>query len=117
MRGITQCASHGLLVACWVRQSPKSLASMAAAMRQGEHIEQVFTRFRVWANRKALVKKALSRSGATDWQSLLMQAGDIDRILKGGLPGNSWDALLGLSLALAGKPVLVNQARDKVRWM
>ena len=95
----------------------RSLASMSTAMKQGEHLEQVFTRFRVWANRKALVKKALARSGTTDWQGLLLQAGDIDRILKGGLPGNSWDALLGLSLALAGKPVLMNEARDKVRWM
>jgi DNA polymerase-3 subunit delta len=85
----------------------RSLTVMASALAQGEHIEKVFTRFRIWDNRKALTKKALSRSASTDWQALLVQAAGIDRILKGGAPGNRWDALLGLSMQLAGKPVLV----------
>lgn len=84
----------------------RSLAQMADAVAQGGRVDQVLNQFRVWEKRKALTKKALSRSRFTDWQSLLLQAGEIDRLLKGGAKGNSWDELLGLSLQVAGQPVL-----------
>ena len=84
----------------------RSLTLMADEMAKGNGVDRVLNQFRVWEKRKALTKKALSRSRSTDWPSLLLRAARIDRILKGGAVGNSWDELLGLSLQISGQPVL-----------
>ena len=89
----------------------RNLALMATAIGKGERVDHVLNQFRVWDKRKALTKKALSRSRFTNWQALLQHAAGIDRILKGGAPGNSWDELLSLSLSMAGQPVMQNHSR------
>ena len=89
----------------------RNLALMAPAVEKGERVDHVLNQLRVWDKRKALTKKALSRSRFTNWQTLLQHAAGIDRILKGGAPGNSWDELLSLSLSMAGQPVMQNHSR------
>jgi len=96
----------------------RGLAQMASALAQGERMDSVLSKFRVWDKRKVLIKKALSRSGSTDWQALIVRSAAIDRTLKGG-PGHRWDELLGLTLQLAGRPILIDQknTRDNQIWM
>jgi DNA polymerase-3 subunit delta len=59
-------------------------------------------RHRVWDKRRGLVTRALRRHPAAVWLDILRQAAGTDRITKGGAPGNPWDALESLALAMGG---------------
>jgi len=77
----------------------RALADMAAGIAQGRRKDEV-TR-RVWANRRGLVDKALDRHPVDRWLSLLEEAGRIDAMAKGAAPGNPWDALQRLVMAVS----------------
>lgn len=77
----------------------RALADMAIGIAQGRRKDEV-TR-RVWANRRGLVEKALDRHPADRWLSLLEEAGRIDAMAKGAAPGNPWDALQRLVMAMS----------------
>lgn len=55
----------------------------------------------VWENRKALLRKALTRHSAPRWQHFLRRCARIDRVIKGVEPGRAWDELLALSTQIA----------------
>lgn len=80
----------------------RSLAGMAYDCRKGASVEPVLIKHRVWEKRKAAVRQALQRHPLRHWQKLLSIAARIDRVIKGATPGNAWDELLQLSLAIAG---------------
>ncbi len=56
---------------------------------------------RVWDNRKALVRKALSRHGLNRWHNFLKRCARIDKVIKGIEQGRAWDELLSLSTQIA----------------
>ncbi|MGD8999563.1 MAG: DNA polymerase III subunit delta [Granulosicoccaceae bacterium] len=67
-------------------------------------VDQAMTRARVWQRRKILIKKALMRHGPKRWQAFVLAAGHADKVIKGQAPGNVWDELLQLCLAVTGNP-------------
>jgi len=77
----------------------RAMTEMASALARGRRMEEV-TR-RVWNNRRALVEKALKRHSEAQWLHLLREAGRIDAMAKGAAPGNPWDALQRLVMAMA----------------
>ena len=56
---------------------------------------------RVWENRKALIRRALSRHHAGKWKLFLKRCAKIDKIIKGVEQGRAWDELLMLSTQIA----------------
>lgn len=56
---------------------------------------------RVWDNRKALIRRALSRHNGPRWQFFLKRCSKIDKVIKGVEPGRAWDELLMLSMQIA----------------
>ncbi|MFZ5594744.1 MAG: DNA polymerase III subunit delta [Pseudomonadota bacterium] len=80
----------------------RSLATMAHEVRTGSTADQAMAAHRVWDTRKPLVKQGLQRHKPSTWQTLLRHASQIDRIIKGARPGDAWDELLQLALAMAG---------------
>jgi len=63
--------------------------------------DTVMSKLRVWENRKALIRKALSRHGAGRWKFFLKRCAKIDRVIKGVEQGRAWDELLMLSTQIA----------------
>lgn len=59
---------------------------------------------RVWQKRQSLIARAVRPLDAAAASSLLTRAARAERIVKGSLPGQTWNALLELTLALAGRP-------------
>ena len=58
--------------------------------------------------RKALLEKVINRHSERDFRQMLLQAGKIDRTIKGLDKSNAWDELLSLTLHLAGiQPVML----------
>jgi DNA polymerase III subunit delta len=94
----------------------RSMAQIAARLRRGERESQVLQSFAVWPRRRALVTQALRRSGADTWRQLLRQAARADKIVKGRLPGDIWQELQCLTLAMCGRHtsvcVLMERAQD-----
>jgi DNA polymerase III subunit delta len=78
----------------------RSLAAMGYDLDNGILVEQVMSRVR--ANRRALVKLGLKRHKLGSLHRLLRQAARCDQVIKGAQPGQPWDELLSMSLALAG---------------
>ncbi len=75
---------------------------MAGDMAGGADIDRVMASHRVWDKRRGLVSSALRRHSAATWLDILRQAAGTDRMTKGGAPGNPWDALERLALAMGG---------------
>jgi len=63
--------------------------------------DAAMAKLRVWENRKALIRKALSRHGASRWKLFLKRCAKIDKVIKGVEPGRPWDELLMLSTQIA----------------
>lgn len=80
----------------------RTLEKMARSLAKGEHLEQIFSQYRVWDKRKLILASALKRHGLKRWQAFLLISGRIDRVCKGLAAGNSWDELLQLNLRIAG---------------
>ncbi len=84
----------------------RQLARMAAEIEAGAPLAATLSRHRVWEKRKPLVRAALQRHGAASWRSLLHRCHAIDATIKGARPGNPWDELLDLALAVGGVAVV-----------
>lgn len=80
----------------------RGLLGMLRRMEQGVSLPQVLAEARVWSKRQALISGALRRLSVAQCERLLLDAGHIDRLIKGIAIGNVWDQLLQLALVLAG---------------
>lgn len=87
------------VLALWaLSREIRSLTSMAES---GMSPDAAMARAKIWDNRKALVRKALSRHSETRWKQFLKRCARIDRVIKGVEPGRPWDELLMLSSQIA----------------
>lgn len=59
----------------------------------------------VWQSRADLYLRALRNHKPGGLRRLLRMVGRADQIVKGARPGEPWNALLELTLALAGRPL------------
>ncbi len=109
-RVIKNLQSEGVepILVLWVLTREARVLAEMSRVREEERIsvDQVIQRWRIWDARKPLIKRALNVSGARKWWSVLEQAGQIDRTIKGDKLGNAWDDLLRLAFAMADRPVL-----------
>lgn len=70
-------------------------------LEAGTSADAAMAKYRVWDNRKALLRKALSRHPANRWKMLLKRCARIDRVIKGVETGRPWDELLSVSTQIA----------------
>ena len=91
-----------VLVSWALARELRSLSAMAWEVARGEPAAAVMRRHRVWSKRQGPVGSALQRFRPPVWHALLARAAFIDRVIKGQAPGNPWDELIQLCLALAG---------------
>ena len=89
----------------------RQLAAMTAVVANGQPVAQVLTRYRVWASRKTVVGKAVTRLAVGECHAMLQQCAHIDRVSKGQAAGKVWDELLQLCLQLAGADIMPVQTR------
>ena len=81
-----------------VRLLSKLHASIASGMSENQAMQQQ----RIWRSKQRVVSAALRRLNQTKIDKLIQQLARIDLTAKGAAPGNSWDQLESLLLALAG---------------
>lgn len=91
------------LVVWAIARELHGLAPMVRECARGGAPEQIMARHRVWAGRRRVVGAALKRLRPAALGSLLQRTARADRLAKGLAPGNLWDELVQLSLAIAGR--------------
>lgn len=80
----------------------RMLEKIASAVAKGQHLEQVFSQYRIWDKREIVMNAGLNRHSLKRWQAFLLNAGRIERMCKGLATGKPWDELLQLTLRIAG---------------
>lgn len=78
------------------------LTQLATGQAQGKNLADLMQTHRIWKTKIPMMKQAMSKLNAFQWQGLLQRAAKLDRLNKGLLAGNAWDELLKLSLAMSG---------------
>lgn len=99
--------SEPILMLWALARELRTLAQMGQEIARGKPESTVLAR--AWAQRRALVGKALRRHPAPVWLDFLRRSARLDRILKGREAGNLWLELERLLLAVAGfKPFVMD---------
>ena len=89
----------------------RGLAEIAAEMQGGRSLDAALDRRYVWKRRKRPVQQGLRRLGVKRLRGLLRHAAHIDKVAKGMEPGDGWEELTRLSLAMAGVPPIGRRPR------
>ena len=80
------------------------LSKLKFKARGGTVAAPVLRRHGVWPRRQPLVKSALERIETGRLAELIVQAAETDQVIKGVQPGNVWQRLTSLVLAVLGHP-------------
>ena len=102
LAGLKAEGAETVLLLWALTREVRSLQGMAKQIDQGERLDQVITKYRVWPKRKPLVTAALRRHNNQAWLNMLQRAARLDLMIKGRKTGNVWDELLQLCLLMAG---------------
>lgn len=76
-------------------------AALARVQARGGNLAGEFKAQRVWDSKQAVYRRALQRHAAPHWDAFIVEAGRVDRIAKGRAPGDAWQVLERLLLAIA----------------
>lgn len=74
--------------------------TLKVELAAGDSMESVFSKHRIWDNRKALISQALQRLSLPCIHKALLLSAEADRVIKGISPGDEWEALLSVCLYL-----------------
>ncbi|WP_435104784.1 DNA polymerase III subunit delta [Arhodomonas sp. AD133] len=77
------------------------LVELQAAHAEGGSPDAAFRRHRIRKSEQAALWQAAVRVPAGHWQRLLVEAGRVDRVIKGAARGRAWDELLQLAIDMA----------------
>ncbi len=83
----------------------RQLIQVQQSVAAGKTLAQGLVEHNVWEKRKPWVSQALKRHALPALYGALQHAAQIDRVIKGAVPGNVWDQLIDLALKLAGAPL------------
>ncbi len=102
LRGLQGEGIEPVLVLWALTREIRLLEGMALEMESGCPPDQAMRQYRVWEQRKPVVRQGLQRHNRLRWQQMLRRAARIDRLVKGVDRGSPWDELLQLVLLMAG---------------
>ena len=85
-----------------VRES-LSVADLILSVSGGQSIGQAMNKARTWKNRQNSFRRATQGRDASYARGLIASASRAERIVKGALRGRPWNALLELTMTLAGR--------------
>lgn len=69
------------------------LAELGLSHQQGQSYDQLFQKHRVFARRQGAIRHFLAKKSYIQCLALLADASAVDEVIKGAMPGDSWDTL------------------------
>ncbi len=103
IRGLRAEGQEPVLLSWLVNRELRLLSKLADA---GRNLDAQFAAERVWQSRQPLLRRALQRLPPAALVTLLRDSLRVDMLIKGVAPGQPWDELESLYVALAGGPWL-----------
>ncbi len=110
MKILTGLEAEGIAapIVLWgLAREARNLMHIKRALAAGENSRTVFMKYQVWDKRQKLVEHVLKKLSNHDLMAILVMAAKTDRQIKGLEKGSSWQSLLEMSVALAGKNKLI----------
>jgi len=89
------------LVLWAITEEVRALAQIRSGLAEGLPLDGLLRDARVWGPRQGLMKKAVARLKLERIREALVQAGQIDRMVKGLSSGDVWNEFLRLGMKLA----------------
>jgi DNA polymerase-3 subunit delta len=83
----------------------RAVSRVAKRLERQRSVEDALRAEQVWSNRQGPVRSALQRLGRAEIDALILAAGRVDLLAKGGLRGDPWVALESLVARIAGVPL------------
>lgn len=85
--------TEATLILWSIARELRMLADLSQLLKQGNSLDQLFTKYRIFARRQSAVRRFLNKWNAQDCWQLLSYAAAIDPMIKGAAQGNAWEAL------------------------
>ena len=99
--GLRQEGEAPPLVLWAMTEEVRALAQAKQAQQQGLPVDMLLKELRIWGERQAPFRKAVTRINAEQARKALSEAASIDRLIKGIGSGDVWESFLRLGLLLA----------------
>jgi DNA polymerase-3 subunit delta len=99
--GLQQEGEAPLLILWAISEEARALAQISRGLARKQPLAQLCKEARVWGNRQALIRQALSRLDNRRANAALIDAARIDRMIKGLADGDVWNEFRRLGLLLA----------------
>jgi DNA polymerase-3 subunit delta len=81
----------------------RALARVLTLISAGQSLTQALRSARVWGVRQKIIERHARDFALPQLETALLHATQIDRVIKGIVPGDPWDALLKLGISLSRK--------------
>ena len=99
--GLRQEGEAPPLVLWAMTEEVRALAQAKQAQQQGLPVDMLLKELRIWGERQAPFRKAVTRINAEQTRKALSEAASIDRLIKGIGSGDVWESFLRLGSLLA----------------
>lgn len=93
LEALKQDGTEPVLILWAITRELRMLIEMSQQLKQGLTYENIFQKHRIFAKRQNTVRKFLSNASTEKCLNHLPHAAEIDRMIKGSIPGNVWEAL------------------------
>lgn len=102
IRGLREEGTEPLLLNWALGRELRQLAGISQAVARGTPVDAALEQYRVWSNRRGMVKRVLARLATDDLMHLLAYANFIDTVVKGARSGEPWDEIEILTMKMGG---------------
>ena len=103
LSGLWEEGTEALFILAMLAKEVRLLVKIKAQLAAGRSFPEACRATGVWESRMALMKRATDRVDSAALQNALLDAAKIDKIVKGVLPGEAWEALSCMVMALTSK--------------
>lgn len=93
LESLRQEGTEPILILWGITRELRLLAELAQELKQGAVLEKLLQKHRIFLRRDAAMRKFLTKFSETDCHQFLLQAGEIDQVIKGAVSRNIWDEL------------------------
>ncbi len=102
IRGLREEGTEPLLLNWALGRELRQLAAISHVVARGTPVDAALEQYRVWSNRRGMMKRLLARLTTDDLMQLLAYANFIDTVVKGAQSGEPWDEIEILTMKMGG---------------
>jgi len=99
---LRQDGTEAAIVLWALTREIRALYSVQLNLKAGQNFDAICQKEKIWGKRKTQLGRAHQRIARHTLEDLLRQCGNVDRMVKGAMPGSPWVNLSSICLTLAG---------------